>query len=275
MDIRNKDQMLMLKDSNVSNTSEYFKESKINTNTLVNFQKDRLENEILDTTPVDNDDVDNNRYELEYNADPYFRLEKAKNTSRRIIFGRTNSTSLSISMGGNVFTDHNKDRVHVFVDGNLLTSDEFYISNGNIISTLPTANTYVEVYINQYTAPSYSFTLSLAKRSLTQDELNYILFNNGFFWKTTQNKEYLLFEKDTYGSKLVCGENITEGNYLIIHSLFYDLTDDSATNPTGSIETIDNPTDKSDARDYNINYDPMLFRTSEFNGDGSIKDKDI
>ena len=73
MDIRNKDQMLLLKDGKVSNTSEYFKESKIKTNTIVSFQKDRLENEIEDITPVDNNDTGQNTYELEYNSDPLFQ----------------------------------------------------------------------------------------------------------------------------------------------------------------------------------------------------------
>ena len=274
MDIRNKDQMLLLKDGKESNISEYFKESRMKTNTLVSFQKDRLENEIEDMTPVDNND-EKNTYELEYNSDPYFNIEKAKNVSRKIIFGRKDDISLNVSMGGNVFSDHSKNRVHVFVDGNLLTNDEFYILEGYVISTLASANSYVEIYINQYTSISYSFTLATAKSSLTQDELSYILYNNGFLWKTKQDKEYLLFNKDTFGSKSVNGSSVLSGNYLIIHSLFYNMDDTTTPTPTFVVNTVDLDTDLSDSRDYNINYDPMLFKTSKFNGNGSIKDKDI
>ena len=71
-------------------------------------------------------------------------------------------------------SDHSKNRVHVFVDGNLLTNDEFHILEGYVVSTLASASSYVEIYINQYTSISYSFTLA-AKSSLTQDELSYIL----------------------------------------------------------------------------------------------------
>lgn len=275
MDIRNKDQMLLLKDGKVSNTSEYFKESRMKTNTLVSFQKDRLENEIEDMTPVDNNNNEKNTYELEYNSDPYFNTEKAKNVSRKMIFGRKDDNSLNVSMGGNVFSDHSKNRVHVFVDGNLLTNDEFHILEGYVISTLASASSYVEIYINQYTSISYSFTLATAKSSLTQDELSYILYNNGFLWKTKQDKEYLLFNKDTFGSKSVNGSSVSSGKYLIIHSLFYNMDDTITPTPASVVDTVDLATDLSDSRDYNINYDPMLFKTSEFNGNGSIKDKDI
>lgn len=276
MDIRNEDQMLLLRDSYVSNISDYFKESKINTNTLVNFQKDRLENEIFDGTPIDNDDSTNNKYILEYNEDAYFEIKKAKNASSRIIFGKKVDTALNVSMGGDLFTDHMKDRVHIFVNGSLLTTDQFYIMDGYIKSTLTTPDSYVEIFIDQHNSPSYTFNLDSSVASLSQNDLTGILYTNNLLAKTKWDKQYLLFNKTESSNVLVNGDNITTGNYLIIHSLVFDFDDTTdVSGITPSVTTTDDATDVSDTKDYNINYDPLLYRTSVDAGNNNIKDKDV
>lgn len=278
MDIRNKDQKLLVKDNEVSNISDYFRETDVDTNTLVSFQKNRLENEFLDETPVDNNNTLSNAYEFKSNKDSYFAEVKAKDILKQFISGRKSDTSLNISIGNKLFRDHSKNKVHIFVDGNLLTYNDFYILNGNIIATLPTATSYVEIYINQYNEVEYSFMLTANAQpsAITQNELSYILYNSGFLWKTTQDKEYLLFNKNSNDCKFVDGTLVTNGNYLVIYGLFFDLNDDQTAIPTGTVlATNENVADVSDAREHNINYDPILFRTSANDGNNPISNKDV
>jgi hypothetical protein len=271
--IRNRDKTLLSKDNNISRISDYFRESEIETDTLISFQKNRLENKIDLVVPIDND---TGTYQVVSNTDDYFLTLEAPSILKRFVFGNVSTVNLNIniSTASKIFTDHFKDKVHIFVDGNLLTYDEFYILNGNIISTLSNTDSYVEIYIDQYDSISYSFTLAVEKSTLTEGELSYILYNNKFLWNTTQDKKYLLFKKEeTNGCRLVNGSN---GDYVIIHSLFFNLDDDGIiTVPTGSISTTDNITDVSDARENNINYDPFLYKTSASSGENHINNKDL
>lgn len=287
-DIRNKDQKLLhTADNDVSNISDYFRESTITTNTLVNFQNNRLENTYGDDTPIDNDV---NTYTYDSNLDDSednFTEVNAKNILNRFMFGIVDNDNnlLSVSMGSGsspkFFTDHHKTKVHIFVNGNLLTNDQFYIADGNITAELMSASSYVEIYVDQYDSVSYSFNLVTPVASLIQSKLSYILYNAGFLWKTTQNKEYLLFNKtaDSESCKLVdealVPAEVTTGNYLVMHSLFFDLGDGTTPTPTDNVSVSEVLSDVSDARDYNINYDPLLFKTSADGGSNAINDKDL
>jgi len=75
----------------------------------------------------------------------------------------------------------------------------------------------------------------------------------------------------------VDGVNVATGKYLIIHTLFFDLNDETTTIPTSTGHTgvTEAGTDVSDAREYNINYDPIIPRTSIDGGTNDIKDKDL
>jgi len=176
--IRNKDKTFISKNNEISNISDYFRESEVETDTLVNFQKNRLENKININVPIDNDI---NTYQIKSNDDSYFLTETGLNIMKRFIFGKVSDTTLNINMSINnkIFSDHFKNKVHIFVNGKFLTNDEFYISNSNIVSTVP-ANSYIEIYINQYDSISYSFVLASEKSSFNESELSYLLYNNGF-----------------------------------------------------------------------------------------------
>lgn len=266
-----------------ANISDYFRDQTVDSETVVSFQKDRLEDDqiIEDHWEKDND---HGIYDVEGNTSyGYEELEYGK-TVPIVLTGNKNTATEKIKIvNGYLFNNQNKNMFNIFVDGELQHMKDIEIVNKIEVGSgvpatfleLPNVNgKFVEIYINSFSNPNIFMYLDENKTigDITPDNLKATLYYSGLLWKLDGEEQIIIFDGGKYEG------TGTSGKTLILHGTNFVLDE---TIP----ETLPDENDKLALEEYtsyrkikystNINgivYDPMYMEVITNSGSTNTHD---
>lgn len=262
-----------------ANISDYFRDQTVDSEIVVSFQKDRLENDQI-IEHHRNKDNDNGDYDVEGNTSSgYEELEYGK-TVPIVLTGNKNTATEKIKIvDGYLFNNQNKNMFNIFVDGELQHMKDIEIVNevGSTFLELPNVNgKFVEIYINSFSNPNLFMYLNdeLTIDDISSDNLKATLYYSGLLWKLDGEEQIIIFNGGKYEG------TGTSGKTLILHGTNFVLdetTPEAEPNENDKL-VLDQSTTSYRKIKYSTNingivYDPMYMEV--ITSSGTDTDDDI